>query len=114
MIVDFKNTKFNDGDFQRSKDYSDLIEESGRQTFESWITFSFEDGENFITVEFIHEIEGYWTYCPGDYWTPPDSDFDLTDDVVHIVGVQINEIDVEMIPELDDILTKMVYDEINL
>lgn len=113
MILDFDNAILNDGDFTRSDDYSNLIDGSERVELEGWITLEFEGTEDWITVDFVQEIEGYWTHCPGDYWTPPDSDFDLTDEVVHIVGAQINDFEIEMIPELEDLLLKLVYAEIN-
>lgn len=113
MTLDFSKAILNDGDFTRSEQYSDLIEESERLAFESWITLAFEDTEDWITVDFVQEIEGYWTHCPGDYWTPPDSDFDLTDEVVHIVRAQINDVEIEMVPELEELLLKLVCTEIN-
>ena len=113
MTLDFDKAILNDGDFTRSDDYSNLIDGSERVELEGWITLEFEGTEDWITVDFVQEIEGYWTHCPGDYWTPPDSDFDLTDEVVHIVGAQINDVEIEMVPELEDLLLKLVYAEIN-
>ena len=113
MTLDFSKAILNDGDFTRSDDYHELIEESERVTLESWITLAFEETDDCITVDFVQEIEGYRTHCPGDYWTPPDSDFDLTDEVVHIVGAQVNDVDIEMTPELEELLIKLVCAEIN-
>jgi len=113
MTLDLNKAILHDGDFTRSDQYSDLIEESERLTLESWLTFTFDGAEDWITVEFTQEIEGYWTHCPGDYWTPPDSDFDLTDEVVHIVGAQVNDVEIEMVPELEELLLKLVCAEIN-
>jgi len=112
-MIDFKTAKLQDGDFKRGDEYHELIDGSERLTFESWMTFDFEGTEDWITVEFTQEIEGYWTHCPGDYWTPPDSDFDLTDEEIQIVSVLINDVEIETIPELEDVLLKLVCTEIH-
>ena len=113
MTIDFDKAILNDGDFTRSDDYPNLIEGSERIELEGWITLAFEGTDDWLTIDFVQEIEGYWTHCPGDYWTPPDSDFDLTDEQICIVGSKINDVDIEMIPELEELLLKLVHAEIN-
>lgn len=112
MTLDFNTMKFYDGDFTREEDYKELIEESDSITLDSWILFSIDGLNDGLNIDFTQEIEGYWTHCPGDYWTPPDSDFDLTKNEVFINRVTIDDIEVEITPEFKNTLHTFVLNEI--
>lgn len=112
MTIDFSTTEFQDGDFTREEYYSDIIETSDCIKLDSWILFSVDGLDDGLNIDFTQEIEGYWTHCPGDRWTPPDSDFNLTKDEVFINRVTIDDIEVEMTPEFEKLLLNLVIDEI--
>jgi hypothetical protein len=112
MTIDFNNVKFYDGDFTREEDYKELIEESDSITLDSWILFSVDGLSDGLNIDFTQEIEGYWTHCPGDHWTPPDSNFDLIKNEVFINRATIDDIEVEITSDFERILLNIVIDEI--
>jgi hypothetical protein len=113
MTIDFGTAILCDGDFTRSDNYSDLIENSDHITLdESWMNFTVEGLEDGLLVEFTQDFEGYWTHCPGDYWTPPDSDFELIKDELFINRVLLDDIEVEMTTELERLIMILVINEI--
>ena len=114
MVLDLSTMKFKDGDFKRSDEYSYIIESSESIILDdSWICFSVDGLDDGLFINFTQEFEGYWTHCSGDYWTPPDSNFNITKDEVFINNVTIDDIEVEMTPELDNIFVKLLIAEID-
>lgn len=113
MTIDFSTAVFQDGDFTREECYSDMIETSDTITLdESWISLSVDGLDDGLTIDFTQKFSGHWTYCPGDRWTPPDSDFDLTNEEVFINRVTLDDIEVEMTPDFEILLLNMVFEEI--
>jgi hypothetical protein len=61
-------------------------------------------------VEYVLIITGYFTYCPGDYWTPPYSDFELNDAKVELTSYIIGEDDQHIpgICMMDDAVQELI------
>lgn len=110
MTVDFRTAKIIDGDFLREEDYSDG--EGCHNQEDSWIQFRLDGYDVDFLVEFSQEIEGYWYGDDGDYWTPGSYDYELTKEEVHILATKIDDVEIEMCPELELILLKLVDAEI--
>lgn len=112
MTIDFNTVEFQDGDFTREEDFSDMIETSDSITLDSWISFYVTGLEDSLLIDFTQKFSGHWTYCPGDRWTPPDSDFDLTENEIYINIVKIDDIEVEMTPEFENVVLSILLKEI--
>ena len=112
MTIDFNTVEFQDGDFTREEDFSDMIETSDSITLDSWISFYVTGLEDSLLIDFTQKFSGYWIYCPGDRWTPPDSDFELTENEIYINIVKIDDIEVEMTPEFENVVLSILLKEI--
>ena len=112
MTIDFSTAELQDGDFTREEEYSDMIETSDSIILDSWMSFYVNGLEDSLSIDFTQKFSGYWTYCPGDRWTPPDSDFDLIENEVYINVVKIDDIEVEMTPEFESVVLSLVIKEV--
>lgn len=113
--IDFGTAVKKDGRFLEHRDFSDALgdSDSGTAQVDNWIDFEVQttDGETTtLLVEYVLTVSGYFTYCPGDYWTPPDSDFELTDANVELTSYIIGESD-QHIPGMcmmDDVVQDLI------
>lgn len=116
MTIDFRKAKLHDGDFIHANHFSDSLNDDdnyGNISADGWMQFCIEGSDHFIDVEFVQEIAGHFTYCPGDYWTPPDSSFELTTDEIRIVSIRIDEIEIEIAKDFERIVESLVDAEIH-
>lgn len=115
--IDFSNLTFSDGDFKKYDDFSDLIyENEGSVCLEDqWISYNPAGNEDVcVVVEYTLEVDGYFDECPGDYWTPPSCDFELSDASVTISRFLIDDYEVELSPEMEKFLQAMVEKKIGM
>ena len=115
--IDFNNLTFTDGDFKKYDDFSDLIYENEGSVCreEEWISFSPAGNDDVcIVIEYTLELSGYFDECPGDYWTPPASDFCLDEATVSINRFLIDDVEVEMSKEMERFLEGMVEKKIGM
>jgi hypothetical protein len=112
--IDFGRLSLADRDCSLYKEFSELIYEgNGSATLEEeWI--SFKSGDTMVTIEYILGLNGYFDECPGDYWTPPSSDFCLESANVEIRKLFIDDIEAEISPELEQILNSIVEKNIGI
>jgi hypothetical protein len=59
-------------------------------------------------------LSGYFDECPGDYWTPPASDFCLDEATVSINRFLIDDVEVELSKEMERFLEGMVEKQIGM
>ena len=115
--IDFNNLTFTDGDFTKYEDFSDVIYEKGGTVCldEEWISFNLAGNDDVcIVIEYTLELSGYFDECPGDYWTPPASDFCLDESTVSINRFLIDDIEVELSKEMERFLEGMVEKQIGM
>lgn len=114
MTIDFSKARLYDGDFIFEEDFSDNLNEDndGEIVEDGWMQFEIEGIEGGLSVEFVQEIAGYFTFCPGDYWTPPDCSFELTKADFEIQRMMIDDVEVESTPELQRLVERLVEAEI--
>ena len=112
--IDFGRLSLVDRDCRLYKEFSELIYEGkGSATLEEeWI--SFKSGDSIVTIEYLLDLSGYFDECPGDYWTPPSSDFCLESANVEIRNLFIDDIEAEISPELEEILSHIVEKNIGM
>jgi hypothetical protein len=66
-----------------------------------------------VNVNFELYVSGRVDHDPGDYWTPPYTDVDITDFDVTITEVYIDDYDVELTKEMKRTLEKVVKNNLN-
>ena len=105
--IKLNNLKFIDGDFLKSEDWMEKIYESGEFTRKAeFITFECNGVE--VVVDFDLSVSGRVEHDPGDYWTPPYTDVDITDVDVEVKYLIVDEWEVELTKEIEDFLVKEI------
>lgn len=105
--IDFSNLekRYCDGDYSSYNDFGELIDEhEGHFDKEQFLCYNLSDDdvEILLNVYYNLEVRGYHSYCPGDFWTPPDSSLEIQEINVTIVGVDINETELELCKDLEN------------
>lgn len=117
--IDFSNLEdnFYDGDYYSYDDFGELIDRyEGNVELDQWLSYNIsdEDNEILLNINYNLEVRGYYTHCPGDYWTPPDSSLEITESKVSIVDFTINDEVVESDPELEELFIIVVEKKIGI
>jgi hypothetical protein len=115
--IDFNNLSFYDGDFTKYEDFSEVISDRGGSVCldEEWISFNPVGNDDVcIVIEYTLDLSGYFDECPGDYWTPPASDFCLDEAEVSINRFLIDDFEVEMSKEMETFLKGIVENKIGM
>jgi hypothetical protein len=116
--IDFSNLEdnFYDGDYYSYDDFGELIDRyEGNVELDQWLSYNIsdEDNEILLNINYNLEVRGYYTHCPGDYWTPPDSSLEIEETNVTIVGVDINDFELELCKDLEnkfiEFIEKKIY-----
>lgn len=101
--LNFNNLKLIDGDYTKSDDWFEMICENGCFSTDSqYMTFS-SDGID-VVVDFDLSVIGSVSHDPGDYWTPPYTDVDISEVEVNVTSLHIDEWEVELTKELKNFL----------
>jgi hypothetical protein len=117
--IDFSNLEdnFYDGDYYSYDDFGELIDRyEGSVELDQWLAYNIsdEDNEIILNINYYLEVRGYYDYCPGDYWTPPDCSLEITETKVSIVDFTINDEMVDLDMDLEEQLTIVVEKKIGV
>ena len=117
--IDFSNLekRYYDGDYSSYSDFSELIDEhEGHFELEQSLFYdlSEDDSEVLLNIYYNIEVSGYNSYCPGDFWTPPDSSLEIEETNVTIVGVDINEFELELYKDLENKFIALIEKKIGI
>jgi hypothetical protein len=115
--IDFNNLSFYDGDFTKYEGFREVISDRGGSVCldEEWISFNPAGNDDVcIVIEYTLNLSGYFDECPGDYWTPPASDFCLDEAEVSISRFLIDDIEVEISSEMERFLEGIVEKQIGM
>lgn len=97
--LNLNNLKFQHGDFTKSEDWTERIYENGGFSNEhQWMAFECEGIE--VVVDFDLLVCGKVSHDPGDYWTPPYTDCDVTDIEITVTNLNVDQYEVELNPDL--------------
>ena len=117
--IDFSDldSNFYDGDYSSYSHFSELIDEhEGRFNLDQSLCYdlSDDDTEILLYVYYTLEVSGYNSYCPGDYWTPPDASLEIQETNITIVGVDINDEEIELDSDLENLLLIAIEKKIGM
>lgn len=114
--IDFGQLAFKDGDFRNYKDFSELVYANNGSACleEEWITYIPKGTDSIISIEYTLDVSGYFDECPGDYWTPPCSEFCLEEAAVSINRFFIDDFEVELSAEMEKILLGIVEQKVGI
>jgi len=103
-MINLDNLKFVDGEFSNSESLSDSLYENKESFTQKYQTIIFEDNDKEVIVHFEVYVDGNIDEDPGDYWTPPSCDVEVT-----VTEVSINEVfvDGELVKLDNDVLLKL-------
>lgn len=110
--LDLSNLKVIDSCYSKRSDWDELIcENEGRFVKEDeFIMFDMNGLE--LVVTFDLDVSGRIDYDPGDYYTPPYTDVDITDEDIDIKQITLDEYDVELDKELKIIFSELIQKNI--
>lgn len=117
--IDFSNLeeRYYDGDYSSYDDFGELIDKyEGRFDLEQSLSYDLSDDstEYLLNIYYNLEVSGYNSYCPGDYWTPPDSSLEIEETNVTIVGVDINEFELELCKDFENKFIALIEKKIGI
>lgn len=117
--IDFYNLeeRYYDGDYSSYDDFGELIDKyEGRFNLEQFLSYDLSDDstEYLLNVYYNLEVSGYNSYCPGDFWTPPDSSLEIQEINITMVGVDINETELELCKDLENKFITLIEKKIGV
>jgi len=97
-----------DFDCKKSEDWEELIcENEGRFIRESEFMAFEVDGLDLV-ISYDLEVSGRIEYDPGDYYTPPYSDFEITYETIDVTEVTLDDYEIELTKELKDLFSEVI------
>lgn len=111
-MINIDNLKFVDGDFLNSESLSDKLYENEGSFTETNQVITFEDNDKELTINFEVYVDGIIDEDPGDYWTPPSCEVEVTETEVTIeeifVDGELIKLDNEVFSKLEKIIEKQL------
>lgn len=97
-----------DFDFLKSEDWEEMIcENEGHFSREGeFMIFEVDDLDLVITYDL--EVSGKSDYDPGDYYNPPSSDFEITEESIDVVQVTLDDYNIELTKELKQLFSEVI------
>jgi hypothetical protein len=97
-----------DSDFNKSEDWDELICENEGHFSREGEFMAFEvDGLDLVIVYDL-EVSGRIDYDPGDYYTPPYSDCEITYESIDVTEVTLDDYEIELTKELRDLFSEVI------
>jgi hypothetical protein len=97
-----------DTDCSKKDDWEELIcENEGRFSREGEFMAFEVDGLDLVIVYDL-DVSGRIEYDPGDYYTPPYSDCEITDETIDVTEVTLDDYNIELTKELKTLFSEVV------
>jgi hypothetical protein len=106
--LDLNNLKLTDGDYTKAEDWEELICENEGSFSKDEEYMIFDSNGIEIVINYELSVSGRVDYDPGDYYTPPYSDFDITYEDIFISSVTIDGYELELSKETKSLFEKEV------
>jgi hypothetical protein len=97
-----------DYDFLKSKDWEELICENEGHFSREGEFMAFEVDGLDLVISYDLEVSGRIEYDPGDYYTPPYSDFEITYETIDVTEVTLNDYEIELTKELKYLFSEVI------
>lgn len=97
-----------DYDFLKSEDWEELICENEGHFSREGEFMAFEVDGLDLVISYDLEVSGRIEYDPGDYYNPPYSDFEITDETIYVTDVTLNDYDIELTKELKELFSEVI------
>ena len=97
-----------DFDCRKSEDWEELICENEGHFSREGEFMAFEVDGLDLVICYDLEVSGRVEYDPGDYYTPPYSDFEITDETIDVTDVTLNDYDIELTKELKELFSEVI------
>ena len=96
-----------DSDCKKSDEWEELIcENEGHFSREGEFMIFEVDGLDLV-ITYDLDVSGRVEYDPGDYYNPPYSDFEITDESIDVTEVTLDDYNIELTKEL-----KLLFSEV--
>ncbi len=97
-----------DTDCSKKDDWEELIcENEGRFSREGEFMAFEVDGLDLV-ISYDLEVSGRIEYDPGDYWNPPYSDFEITNESIDVTEVTLDDYNIELTKELKHLFSEVI------
>ncbi len=97
-----------DTDCSKKEDWEELIcENEGRFSREGEFMAFEVDGLDLVIVYDL-DVSGRIEYDPGDYYTPPYSDCEITNESIDVTEVTLDDYNIELTKELKQLFSEVV------
>ena len=97
-----------DTDCSKTEDWEELIcENEGHFSREGEFMMFEVDGLDLV-ISYDLEVSGRIEYDPGDYWNPPYSDFEITNESIDVTEVTLDDHNIELTKELKQLFSEVV------
>ena len=97
-----------DTDCSKKEDWEELIcENEGRFSREGEFMAFEVDGLDLVIVYDL-DVSGRIEYDPGDYYTPPYSDCEITNESIDVTEVTLDDYNIELTKELKKLFSEVV------
>jgi len=97
-----------DTDCSKTEDWEELIcENEGHFSREGEFMMFEVDGLDLV-ISYDLEVSGRIEYDPGDYWNPPYSDFEITNESIDVTEVTLDDYNIELTKELKQLFSEVV------
>ena len=106
--LDLSNLKVIDSCYSKRSDWEELICENEGSFSKDEEYMIFDSNGIEIVVNYELSVSGRVDYDPGDYYTPPYSDFDITYEDIFISSVTIDGYELELSKETKSLFEKEV------
>jgi hypothetical protein len=97
-----------DSDCIKSDNCEDLICENEGHFIREGEFMTFEVDGLELVIYYDLEVSGKIDYDPGDYFTPPYSDFEITSEDINVMEVTLDDYNIELTKELKELFSEVI------
>jgi hypothetical protein len=97
-----------DSDCLKSDEWEELIYENEGHFIREGEFMAFEVDGLDLVISYDLEVSGRTEYDPGDYYNPPYSDFEITNEDIDVTDVTLDDYNIELTKELKVLFSEVI------
>lgn len=97
-----------DSDCLKTDDWEELICENEGHFIREGEFMAFEVDGLDLVISYDLEVSGITEYDPGDYYNPPYSDFEITNEDIDVTDVTLDDYNIELTKELKVLFSEVI------